>query len=91
MKVLGPCTCREAHLTTKRNGCTKSTKNGRKPNRDLVDAAYLYMILHNRAFPKSPVFVQSNGSVGRKPECRNVEGFIIHRGHGPRTNCQKFV
>jgi len=65
----------------------KSTTNGR----ELLDAAYVYMILHNKRFPRSPVFVLENGKLSSKSPCIHQDGFIIHKGHGPKTNCEKFV
>jgi hypothetical protein len=63
-----------------------------KPSKQLLEAAWMYVLLHNREFPDKPLFVDDSGSgpvISEKPCCLEVEGMIAHRGHGPGTPCQK--
>lgn len=54
---------------------------------ELVSAAWVYMLLHNKKFPESPLYVTETGQLTDKPPCIEQFGIIAHKGHGPGTKC----
>jgi len=60
-------------------------------NKELREAAWQYVLVHNRIYPDDPRFVAENGVISTSPCCVVADGFIAHRGHGPGLPCKKFL
>ena len=60
-----------------------------KPSKRLLELAEAYVLRHNQEHPDDPLFVNHEGSplICSTPRCKVIGGIIVHRGHGPGTEC----